>query len=878
MRSPFAIFRKYQKIAMVIVLVLIMIAFTLGDALSQTSGQLPASVMALITALVGASIAAFIGIQAGKPYHYSIGGAIIGAALGFFLVPGGEGNIRVTTAMGDKLTFNDINERMKNRNAANRIVQEAFSKGFAFPEENPFLARMWNQSVQRYMFGQASEQSIVTGFLMQTEADRLGISFSDDAVNHYLNQVSNNKMTKGDFHKLCNNLRLSELEAFDLLRDELKARHAMMALMPPTLETPEEYWEIYRRLNIQQRLDLAAIPVSAFAATIEEPSKEDIEKFFNENKAFFPGQRGPTEPGLRQPRKIRVGYFKVDYKAAEAQAGEISDEDIETYYKENKERFRENPFPSSQSAAPKTGPVEAPLPGNEETTGTDGEESPAKEEKPATTETPESKPTEEKKETPPAEAKPEPKPEETKPEQPKAEEKPEPKEADAKPEAEKTEANEESSLLTKPTGDLLALADTSSILLAQADEAKEAEAKEEGDETKKADDPKPETDSAVKALAVPPQTGTNPPNADGGPNPDLPEPKYRELDDDLRGEIRDLILRDRAFEQMQVIAKEARDQMFQIKDQYLGAIAGGLKPPEVDEYTERMKAYAEGKPLEYFVTGPLSYPELTDAEKYPVGSAIDPMNAQNSMAASDQLFGSDAAKLYSPFIGEDFNTRDQYVYWKVDDQADHIPELDEPGVREQTIEAWKTQQAIPKAKERAEELAKQIKESEKPFAEAFGDVKVTDAEGAETITTQLTAPFSWLQTSSAPSPNPFAQQNSLPRLSSITGVEKAGMEFMETVFEKMENGEIGVVPNADQSVFYVVQVTDREPATPEDQTALRNRFLKENLFDANPMFGQQTPYQAIFNTRRNQIIQQWQQATMAKYGVQFYNDPKEETL
>lgn len=877
MRSPFAIFRKYQKIAMVIVLVLIMVAFTLGDALMQTDGQLPPTVMALICALVGASLAAFVGIQAGKPYHYSIGGAIIGAALGFFLVPGGEGNIRVTTAMGDKLTFSDINQRMKNRNDANRIVQAAFEKGFAYPEENPFLARMWNQSVQRFMFGQASEQSIVTSFVMQIEADRMGVTFSDDAVNHYLNQVSNNKMTKGDFHKLCNNLRLSELEAFDLLRDELKARHAMMALIPPTLETPEEYWEIYRRLNVQQRLDLAAVPVSAFATAIEDPSDEDVQKFFNENKSFFPGQRGPTEPGLRQPRKIRVGYFKVDYKQAEAQVGEISKEDIETYYKENKERFRENPFPSSQSAAPKTGPIEAPLPGSDEPASSTNGEKPA--------ETPESNPAENKKETPKTETKAEPKPE-TKPEQPKAEEKPEPKESDAKPEAEKPEVKEESSFLTKPTGDLLALADTSSIVLAQADDPKEAEAKEtdkkdKSDEKKDESDPKPAADAPednLDDLLGPPTGDAGKPNTDGEPKLDLPEPKYRELDDELREEIRNLIKSDRAFEQMQAIAKEAREVMFQIKNQYLETIIAGLEPPKVDKYTAKMKAYAEGKPLEYVVTDPLSYPELTDPEKYPVGSAIDPMNAQNSMAASDQLFSSDAAKLYTPLIGEDFNAKDHYVYWKVEDQPDHIPELDEPGVREQTIEAWKTQQAIPKAKERAEELAKQAQESKKPFAEAFGDIKVSDAEGAETITTQLTVPFSWMQTSSAPSPNPFAQQNSLPRISPITGVEKAGMEFMETVFEKMENGEIGVVPNADQSVFYVVQVTDREPGTPEDQAALRNSFLKENLFDANPMFGQQTPYQAIFNTRRNQIIQQWQQATMVKYDVQYYNDPKDEAL
>ena len=49
--------------------------------------------------------------------------------------------------------------------------------------------------------------------------------------------------------------------------------------------------------------------------------------------------------------------------------------------------------------------------------------------------------------------------------------------------------------------------------------------------------------------------------------------------------------------------------------------------------------------------------------------------------------------------------RHVYICWKVQDVAVHVPKLEEPGIREQVVKAWKRIEALPLAKKRAEELA-----------------------------------------------------------------------------------------------------------------------------------------------------------------------------
>jgi len=124
-----------------------------------------------------------------------------------------------------------------------------------------------------------------------------------------------------------------------------------------------------------------------------------------------------------------------------------------------------------------------------------------------------------------------------------------------------------------------------------------------------------------------------------------------------------------------------------------------------------------------------------------------------------------------------------------------------------------------------------------------------------------TPSFSWLRESSAQMSNPFASRPP-PQMSSPAFIDRPGTTFMETVFDKLNPGDIGVVANVDHSVYYVVKVTIRsEP----DHTA----FMKANLFGGSMGFFFATPYDQLASREQQQANFQWAQGLEKKYAVKW---------
>jgi hypothetical protein len=159
------------------------------------------------------------------------------------------------------------------------------------------------------------------------------------------------------------------------------------------------------------------------------------------------------------------------------------------------------------------------------------------------------------------------------------------------------------------------------------------------------------------------------------------------------------------------------------------------------------------------------------------------------------------------------------VFWKVQYVDEHVPKLDELGVREQVIDAWKLIQAGPIAKKRAEALAESVRKADGKMSEALAGQTVTGDEKGATVTVQSSPEFSWLRES-------FVPQLSLERppvqLGNPVVVTAAGMKFMSTVFDDLKDGETGVVFNDDASVCYVVRILERRPA---DREQFKNAFV-----------------------------------------------------
>jgi hypothetical protein len=212
-------------------------------------------------------------------------------------------------------------------------------------------------------------------------------------------------------------------------------------------------------------------------------------------------------------------------------------------------------------------------------------------------------------------------------------------------------------------------------------------------------------------------------------------------------------------------------------------------------------------------------------------------------------------------------TSDLYAVWKTGDREAHVPTLDEPGIREQVVAAWKLEKARPLAEERAKKLADLVRESKKGMAEALAGQTVTGNEGSPQLTTRLTESFSWLRESSAPQTDMF--RPSRPQLTEVAAIKNISPEFMKVIFNEMSDGEVRDIPNRDRSVFYIVEVTDRYPSSPEDENVFRQTFLQQNLY-MGP--GGPSPYMYEIDAYNNRIYGAWADELFRKYGVRWTDD------
>ena len=100
-------------------------------------------------------------------------------------------------------------------------------------------------------------------------------------------------------------------------------------------------------------------------------------------------------------------------------------------------------------------------------------------------------------------------------------------------------------------------------------------------------------------------------------------------------------------------------------------------------------------------TGLVSQNDLVELD---VGKSV---NRQQQMPVAQLMFG--ATTLYKPDVSDDMKsfpsrTRICFVFWKTDDQPDHIPKWEEPGIQAEVLRVWKFDKARELALKRADEL------------------------------------------------------------------------------------------------------------------------------------------------------------------------------
>ncbi|MFN0055140.1 MAG: SurA N-terminal domain-containing protein [Planctomycetales bacterium] len=764
MQSPFKIFRKYQKVFLAALALMAMIAFGVGDQLSKMMRSNRTS----------------------------------------------ESEVVVETSAGE------LTQIMLKGLARRRQIANAFLTRALFTANPMFQAFERSPRVVQRL-GSDSPQDLVFAWLMGHEARRMGLVVSDEQVESFIRDSSRivpgfefftreNKTLSGDqYRKILKDMSLGGKDLYEMLREELLAQQAFRLLSPMSPPAPEQYWRYYQQLQTRQVIEAAALPVTSFAAELKDPPEEELARLFEEHKKSFDSSgEGEYRPGFRQPTKVSLQYLQIGYADVEEQVARdrpVTDEEIEAYYEARKEldsRLHEvevippagsDTTPIEPEFAPETdGETTGPALGSEDSRP----EPPAS---PTDAEPTEATPNRDSGETPcgpvpggiltPQEDS-QPAPLESATEDPAAKNADEPsadKPEEASPQAEAAE--EEADANEDPSAPLV-----------PSEEMPEETPEEMSEETKPA--PKPPTRKL----------------------------KYKPLDDDLKDLIRSSLLHERTLEGMRelsnTVAEQLRDSGLRITQKF-GFDLVHLKPQQAEEMIETaredMQRVAREHGLKFEQTELVSATELRDLSG--IGKAQESGSQESSAGGGrdilDLVFRGEALcsvqVAESPTLGAN-DSRQTYLFWKVQQQASHVPaSIDEPGVRNQVVIAWKTLHAIPLARQRAQRLAEQAREEQQSLVDALSQESITGAQESLKLTILTSPEFARWRESTAASPS---SMSSPPlQLSNPLIVIGAGLKFMDYVFDELQSGEVGVVFNDDSSVCYIVRIKTRRDADRE---------------------------------------------------------------
>ncbi len=828
MQSPFKIFRKHQKVVLAGLTLMAMIGFGLGDILTKMGRT-------------GGSR------QASKDV--------------------------VETNVGS-LSQIEMSHLVMRRTTLHRFVVSAY---FASHPEMRSLAQYkdFTQSiVYQWAFGGASRPELLESWLFRHEARQMGIVVTDPQIRDYIQGFTDNKLSTRTFSNILEQMRLSPKELFDMFREEMQGDIAQKMKVPAFLPSPEKYWEYYQQLNTREKIEAAAIPVNDFIAKVPEPAQKQVADLFEKHKSDFErALDGEFIPGFRQPRKVKLHYLILSANAVEDKvlaSGPVTDKEIEEYYERNKDkdrRFHEFEAPPLDETAP-IDPEFAPEKGAALDGDSDDRDSPNGASPKEPKETPE------KSKDPSATPDEGPKPKDETP--------------PSKDKEEGTDKSGEAQVPGKGT-DCLSVA---------ADDEAAPDASDKPDAKPAA---KPATKSKSSAPTI--KTGENDdgekvkageksaPKSEAGDSSDMPEPpalpqdadseeagasgpkirgkkkeplkiKYKPLDDALREQIRDSVINDRRKKLLQTQTNKAVEALRDLGLKFSTSKEIKLSDPnpaELKTIESRSKAglheIADSLGMKFGETDLVSKIELSEIPN--LGKAVEFGSSDALRGAPttiiEQAFGIEA--LCRVFVSEVLDGT-IYICWKVQDSPEHIPSLDEPGIREQVVNAWKRVEALPLAKKRAEELAEKARQKNNDLGAALKGEKVTGDPTSFSVSASESPEFSFYRESFAPDP----MRNPQPdvQLGDPICVAKPGPKFMRVVFNDIGDGEVGVALNDDASVYYVVKVLSRRPA---DRAAFQ--AAGDKLFDPS------SPYSQVAGREMGEAMSQYARKMDEKYAVKW---------
>jgi hypothetical protein len=666
------------------------------------------------------------------------------------------------------------------------------------------IAAAFGYNAQGY-FGPDSEADVVDTMLRARKAEQMGMKITDDEITRILQLFSNDRLTGEQFAEILQSMSgrkggISRRQLYDALRTELLSRRLVEGFAGSQQTTPAERWESYKRLNNRAVIEAIPVAVADFVDKVAEPDDAAVQKLFDTYK-FNEPQPGAPVPGFKIPAKIAIQYFTAEYEQFE-DLDSVSYPEIVNEYEKNKDTrylYSGNldiPNPDAGAAAD-----DKPAAEKSESTP-EGDADPAADDKPDAA-------------TPPAA------------DAPASEAAPE-----SKPDTPPQQSRDSRGLL----GTELALANINQA------------------EDEKADD---EKNSAAQPAVDAPATEKPAADADKGTNDEpavtkKPDPKVISLKDEyalptdvtppkhdplwkVEPDIRAELARVKAAEKMQEVLTQVREKM----------VKYGNDRTRWEVKHETDKTLPPPKPLDFDALA-AEYHLATHTTKLLTGYELREVDGIGESFVGQgtpfvpYAFGS--WQLYQAALTIDA-AGNRYLAWKTEQQPARVPELSE--VHDEVVRASK----MIDARKPAAEHAKTLSEMATKDSITLGELAVRDG-----LPIVKPDPFSWLTYGSTPNINNRVP----PRLSSVTGIEDAGNDFMQVVFSQPDKG-ISLATNNPQTIIYVFQVMEYEPGN----EVLRRSFLADDYFT----------YARVDEPRQRQLVSAWNNSIQQEAGLKWVRQP-----
>ncbi len=779
----FRFFRRYQKSFIVVGGVILMFVFTVGDSLTAWM----------------------------RSREDGAGGR--------------SPNATAVTWDGGKLTEGELDSLAYQRQLVNRFVQMVYRAGLeraAMAGREDLAPRVQPIGLvnERWTRPELEQEVLLTDVLAK-RGEKLGIQISDGAITEYINELGRGELGSEDIRAILSAINPSGRAPtadyiYTALRHELLASAVARTYGAGTstqdmfaAEMPINRWEQWKRVNDRVAIEAAAIDPATSLLDVPQPTDNQLREFYNDHKdrvesmVMLPdGTELPSsEPGFKIPRRVRLQYLRANYEEfVDRYAAEVTDEQVATYYEENKYRFVEaDSFEdilsngTDQEPAtdePATEESEQIVEGEmaDESASSDVEES--ADDASDDTEENAKETTEEIVEDQ------QPAGDEAGGEEPASN-------ATEEPSVEVEDAIESA----KDGGNAASV--SVSPFRQVAYQVEEAIAEEEsaaisndlasGDLA---------TDTTSDATTTAELTDEN---NDGEMVVDVEEEiKYQPLEE-VADKIRRNIAEDRFFNEIDGAMQSIVAQLNPAFNRYLGAKldAEALEQEMPDPPTELVDLSPTAKQysLELEETGELGILELRDTA---VGKSVGD-EKYNGIPVWRMMYDPDI-DLYEPVLSADIGRfGDRYLVMKTTDEPERVPTFDE--IKDQLTRAWKMSEAAKLALEKAKETAKKAQDSGLSLKDYFiddADITVTRTPTFTQFTEGDVAPTSGRPTY---------------RLAQPSGVQAVGPSFIGEVF-KLKEGEVAAIPNFDKSIVYIVRLAD-EFESPEQ---LRSDFLEQANF------------------------------------------------